>query len=325
MAQLVAFVSEGSGDGFDAEGSDAVEVGLDGALAFAGVALEHLGRDGRGIDEGVVEDGIRCADCGGAVLQDFFYVLRGGEAERLVGLGHEIGDVDAGGRGGGDGFGDSADEEVGDEGGVKGAGTEGDEVGVGDGVKSLGQRVGGGGVEHELVDAELRASDVGFAADDGTIFHAGGEGDVGGGGGVDAAAGGEDVGGGLDGLGEVSGDVGEGGEEEIAEGVAFEVTLLEAVLEEAGEEVLVFGESDHAVADVAGGKHFEVFAEAAGGASVVGNGDYGGEVADEAGEVGQVGAAVGGVRGTEPGGGVDGAASGYGGGDEVLKATKQSG
>ncbi len=104
--------------------------------------------------------------------------------------------------------------------------------------------------------------------------------------GIDAAAGGEDLRGHLHGLGEVSGDVGERGDEEVAEAVAFEVALVEAVLEELGEEVLVLGEGDHAVADVAGGKHFEVFAETAGGAAVVGDGDDGGEVADDAGRVG---------------------------------------
>ena len=87
----------------------------------------------------------------------------------------------------------------------------------------------------------------------------------------------------LHGLGEVSGDAGERGDEEVAEAVAFEVALREAVLEELGEQVLVLGERDHAVADVAGGKHVEVFAQAAGGAAVVGDGDDGGELADEAG------------------------------------------
>ena len=89
----------------------------------------------------------------------------------------------------------------------------------------------------------------------------------------------------LDGLGEVAGDAGERGEEEVAEAVAFEVALGEAVLEEAAEQVLVLGEGDEAVADVAGGKHVEVFAEAAGGATVVGDGDDGGELADEGGEI----------------------------------------
>jgi hypothetical protein len=67
--------------------------------------------------------------------------------------------------------------------------------------------------------------------------------------------------------------------------VALQVTVGEAVLEEAGEESFVLGESDEAVADVAGGKHVEVFAEAAGGAAVVGDGDNGGELADEGGEI----------------------------------------
>jgi hypothetical protein len=58
--------------------------------------------------------------------------------------------------------------------------------------------------------------------------------------------------------------------------------------------VLILGERDHAVADVAGGKHFEVFAETAGGAAVIGDGDYGGEIADEAGDVVTVGLGGGG-------------------------------
>jgi len=49
--------------------------------------------------------------------------------------------------------------------------------------------------------------------------------------------------------------------------------------------MLVFREGDHAVANVAGGEHFEVFAEPSGGSSVVCDGDYGGEVADDAGGV----------------------------------------
>ncbi len=143
---------------------------------------------------------------------------------------------------------------------------------------------GGGGFEHELDDAPAAGGDAGFAVDEGAVVHAGGEGDVGVGGGEDAAAGGEDLRGHLDGLSEVPGDVGEGGDEEVAEAVAFELALVEAELKELGEEMLVFREGDHAVADVAGGEHLEVFAEPAGGAAVVGYGDDGGEVADEAGE-----------------------------------------
>ncbi len=303
VAEDVAFVDEVAGDGLDAEGADALEVGEDGGLAFAGVAGEGVGADGGGVDEGVVED------LGAGVVEDLLDVLRGGEAEALVGLGHEVADVDAGGAGAADGFGDAADEQIGDQGGVEGAGAEGDEVGGGDGFEGLGEGGGVGGGEHELGDGAVGGGDAGFAVDGGAVVHAGGDGGVGGGAGVDAAAGGEDLGAGLDGLGEVSGDAGEGGEEEVAEAVAFEVAGGEAVLEEAGEEGFVLGEGDEAVADVAGGKHLEVFAETTRGAAVVGDGDDGGEVADEGGEV---------LRG-----GVAEAASARGGGDEGLEAAQE--
>jgi len=282
VAQEAAFLGEVAGDGFDAEGADAVEVGDDGCLVAAGVLFQEGGGDGSGVDEGVVEDAR--AVCG-AVLEDLFDVLGCGEAERLVGLSHEIADVDAGGTGCGDGLGDTTDEEVGDQRRVERAGAEGDEVGVGDGFEGSGEGFGVGGDELEFEDAVRAGGDAGFAVDDGAVVHERGEGDVGVGGGVDAAAGGEDLRGHLHGLGEVSGDAGEGGEEEIAEAVAFEAAVMEAVLEEACEQELVLGERDHAVADVAGGEHVEFFAEAAGGATVIGDGDDGGKVADEAGKV----------------------------------------
>ena len=57
---------------------------------------------------------------------------------------------------------------------------------------------------------------------------------------------------------------------------------LKAIGEELGEQVFFFAEGDHAVAQVAGRKHVEVLAEAAGGAAVIGDGDDGGEVGDVA-------------------------------------------
>ena len=152
--------------------------------------------------------------------------------------------------------------------------------------RAAGRGLASGRQEHQLDDAVGAGGDAGFAVDQGAIVHARGEGDVAVGGGVDAASGGENLGGHLHGLGEVSGDAGERGEEEVAEAVALQVALVEAVLEEAGEQELILGERDHAVADVAGREHVEFFAETAGGATVVGDGDDGGEVADEAGKVG---------------------------------------
>ena len=148
-------------------------------------------------------------------------------------------------------------------------------------------RVSGGGggvgrVKHELDDALAAGGDVGFAADDGAVFHARGDGDVGRGGGNDVAAGGEDFGGEVDGLGEVAGHFGERGDEEVAEAVAFQFAAgAEAMAEETGDEALVFREGDHAVAEVPGGEHIEVAAEAAAGAAIVGDGNHRGEVGDE--------------------------------------------
>ena len=79
-------------------------------LVFAGVRVEERGGDGGGVDEGVVEDGSGFVDgaAGGgsvpACWRIFFDVLGGGEADGLIGLGHEVADVDAGGFGFGEGF-----------------------------------------------------------------------------------------------------------------------------------------------------------------------------------------------------------------------------
>ena len=93
--------------------------------------------------------------------------------------------------------------------------------------------------------------------------------------------------------------------------MAVEITLREAVLEELGEEMLILGESDEAVADVAGREHVEIFAKTSGGAAVIGDGDDGGEVADEARE------------GLAVFAGGDESAEGWG--DEALKAAQERG
>jgi len=46
VAKEVAFEGEVAGDGFYAEGADAVEVGGDGGLAAEGVLFQQRGRDG---------------------------------------------------------------------------------------------------------------------------------------------------------------------------------------------------------------------------------------------------------------------------------------
>src|SRR5437870_12093928 len=74
-------------------------------------------------------------------------------------------------------------------------------------------------------------------------------------------------------------DAGESGQEQVPEAVALEpAAVLEPVLEQAREQRLIFGERDHAVADVSGREHIELAAEAARAAAVVGDGDDGSHV-----------------------------------------------
>jgi hypothetical protein len=119
----------------------------------------------------------------------------------------------AGGLGSAESFGDPFDEKFRNDAGVERAGADGDEVGGGDGVEGLRRRRRIGRVEHELDDALAAGGDVGFAADHGAIFHAGGDGDIGRCNGKDVTACGEDFGGELDGLGKVAGHLSEGGDE----------------------------------------------------------------------------------------------------------------
>jgi len=290
VAEDVAFGGEIAGDALDAEGLDTIDVGDGGFGTLGGVTLAEFGGDGGRVDEGVVEDGAA------GVFVDALDVLRSGEVQAFVGLGHEIADEDAGGFGIAEGFRNAMDQEVGDDAGVKGAGADGDEVSGRDGLKRFGRRGRIGRVEHELDDALAAGGNVGFAADDGAVCHARGDGDVGRSDREDVTAGGEDFRGELDGLGKVAGHLGEGGDEEIAEVVATELTgALKAVTEEAGDEALIFRERDHAVAKVAGREHVEVAAKAAAGAAVVGNGDDRSEVGD-VGNGGRLGDEAGAMR-----------------------------
>jgi hypothetical protein len=54
-------------------------------------------------------------------------------------------------------------------------------------------------------------------------------------------------------------------------------STVEAVLEEARDQAFVFGESHHAVADIAGREHVELAAEASGAPAVVSDGYHRGE------------------------------------------------
>jgi len=201
----------------------------------------------------------------------------------FAGLGHEIGDVDAGSAGASDGVGNFGDEEIGNEAGVERARAKEDEIGLVNGFDGSRERLDAARGKFETTDGGRGVRDIGFALDAAAIGEGGDEMHVGDGGRKDAAANGEDFAGNANGLGEISGDVGEGGEEEIAEVVPAEAASgLEAILKELAEERFVFRKGDHAVANVARRKDAIFAAEAAGAAAVIGDGDDGGKIADGA-------------------------------------------
>ena len=129
-----------------------------------------------------------------------------------------------------------------------------------------------------------RAGNVGFAFDELAVVELGFEGYVLRGGGENASADCKDARGNSHGFREIAGDVSERGEEEVAETVAGEAAAAtgKAILKEFAEQVLVFRESHHAVADVARRQHGIFAAQAAGAAAVVGDGDDGDEIGDGA-------------------------------------------
>ena len=76
VTKNVTLVDEAAGDGFDTERAYALQIGLDGALAFPLVLREQSWRYRRGIDERVIENGLLNT---AAVLKDLLDVLRGSE------------------------------------------------------------------------------------------------------------------------------------------------------------------------------------------------------------------------------------------------------
>ena len=67
----------------------------------------------------------------------------------------------------------------------------------------------------------------------------------------------------------------------IAEAVAFEAgSFYETMLKQAGEQGLVFGESDDAVANISRREHVELLAQASAGAAIIADRDYGAQFAD---------------------------------------------
>ncbi len=201
-------------------------------------------------------------------------------AVRLAGLGHKVEQQDDPGPALGDRLADARNEQVGNDRGVERAGPEQD--GVGALERGHGRREGGrrGRVELDAGQLLARHAHRALAFVDGAGDAASAEPHVDERRRVDLAPHRQDRLGGHDRLVKIAGDAGQGGQEEVAEGMADQAAAVrEAVLEEARQQVLVVGQRDDAVADVARRQHAELAPQASGGAAVVGDGDDAGELA----------------------------------------------
>jgi len=279
MTNDAVFLEEIAGEELDAKAGDLLRIQTNLLGAFHAIAARDFGRDGLTIGDDVVDE----------ILADV--ILDGADmfAESVVGsfagLGHKISDVDARSFRASDGLGDFRNQQIWKDAGIERAGAHENKVSVVDGVDSSGKRTDTARNEFEFADRCRTAGNVGFARNALASGERGDKMNVGDRGRKDAATNGQDFRGDPNGFGEVSGDVSEGGEEEIAEIVAAEAaSRLEAILEETAEEGFVFGKRDHAVANVAGRKDAIFAAQASGAAAVVGDGDDGGEIGDGAGQ-----------------------------------------
>jgi hypothetical protein len=69
------------------------------------------------------------------------------------------------------------------------------------------------------------------------------------------------------------------GQKEVAEAMALQLSLIETVFEEFGEQVFIFGEGDETVANISGGKDIEIFPKPSGRAAIVRDSYYSCELA----------------------------------------------
>jgi len=268
-----------AGQEFNAEAGDTLGIEADLLGALGAITPGDLRRDGLAIGDDVVDE------VPAHVILNDANVLAEGVVRGLAGLGHEIGDVNTRGSGASDRTSDFGNQEIGENTGVEGTGAHEDEVGFVDGLDGGSEGADAARDEFEFANGLGAARDPGLSFDALAVREGGDEMNVGSGGRKDAAANGEDFRGDANGLRKIAGDVSERGEKEITEVVAAEpASSLETILKEAAEEGFVFGESDHAVPDVARRKNAIFAAKTPGTAAVVGDGDDGSKIGDGASE-----------------------------------------
>jgi len=241
------------------------------------VAAGDIGRDGLTVGDDPVNDAVR------NVLLDGPKMVAESVARGFAGLGHQVGDIDAGRFGLGNGAGDFRDQQIRQNAGVKRAGAEKNEVGLLDGVNGAREGAHTAGRKAELPDGIVAGGNARFAVNDAVVFERGDKMHIRKRGGKDAAANRKYLAADADGFREIPGNVGKRGEKQIAEIVATEAAAsVETILKETAKERFVLRKSNHAIANVAGRENAIFAAQAAGASSVVGDGNDSGEVGDGA-------------------------------------------
>jgi len=276
--------------GNDAEFLDGVKIVGDLARTFQLVLSQEFRGNRRAVDERVIEKLLLGVAVEGAD------VIGGSEIQAFVGLGHQVADVDLDRLGRDDCLRNAPHQQVGNQAGEQRARTDGDEIRVGDGFERLRHGLDVRRNEEQFADASLAGSDFCFAAHAGAIFHESFKFDVGSRGGMNVSAGEQNLGRQAHGFGEIGRDGSKRGEKQVSEAVAFEPgAFFKTMAEEFRQQSFVFAEGYDAIADVTGRQHVELFAQAAAGAPVVADGDYGAKIADH----GRVGDSAGNFGGGE--------------------------
>ena len=95
------------------------------------------------------------------------------QPEALVGLGHQVADVDLGGRRLDDRLGNSAHQQIGNQAGEERSGADGDQVSIGNRFQRLRHRAYVGRNEKQFADASFAGGDFSFSAHPRAVFHQG--------------------------------------------------------------------------------------------------------------------------------------------------------
>ena len=230
----------------DLELTEPIGVHHDRFCILSAIAPRHFGRDGLTVGNNPIDDAFT------HMLLDGAQMLTESVLSGFARLRHQIGNIDAWGLGAGNGMGNFRDQKIGNNAGVKRAGSHEDEVGILKCFNGFGKRTDAARHELDLADGHAATGDFRFAADALAIGECRSEVHIGNRRWKDAAADGKDFAGDVNGFSKIAGHVGERSEEQVAKIVADKSAAgVKAILKQAAEQRFVFRESNHAIANVA--------------------------------------------------------------------------